>query len=99
MEHTTKVETPEYKQSLKCSCEFYQLNLVRFRTWTKRPLAYLNYSLSLKHSFRRDFIKIANELQTEVGQVSGQIDQGNELLIEVQGKLEECLTSLKDYLG
>ena len=51
-----------------------------------------------ENSFRKDFIKIANELQTEVGQVSGQIDQGNELLIEVQGKLEECLTSLKDYL-
>ena len=51
-----------------------------------------------ENSFRRDFIKIASELQTEVGQVSGQIDQGNELLIDVQGKLEECLTSLKDYL-
>jgi putative ABC transport system ATP-binding protein len=48
--------------------------------------------------FRKDSFKIANELRTEVGQVSGQIDQGNELLIDVQGKLEECLTSLKDYL-
>lgn len=51
-----------------------------------------------ENSIRKDFIKIANEVQTEVGQVSGQIDQGNELLIDVQGKLEECLTSLKDYL-
>ena len=48
--------------------------------------------------FRKDFIEIVSELQTEVKQVSAQIDQGNELLIEVQGKLEECLTSLKDYL-
>jgi putative ABC transport system ATP-binding protein len=49
-------------------------------------------------SFRKDFIEIASELRTEVKQVSAQIDQGNELLIDVQGKLEECLTSLKDYL-
>ncbi len=49
-------------------------------------------------SFRKDFIEIVSELRTEVKQVSAQIDQGNELLIDVQGKLEECLTSLKDYL-
>ncbi|MCJ7469919.1 ABC transporter ATP-binding protein [Candidatus Bathyarchaeota archaeon] len=50
-------------------------------------------------SFRKDFIEIVSELRTEVKQVSAQIDQGNELLIDVQGKLEECLTSLKDYLN
>jgi putative ABC transport system ATP-binding protein len=49
-------------------------------------------------AFRNDFSEIVIELQTEVKQVSAQIDQGNELLIDVQEKLEECLISLKDYL-
>jgi putative ABC transport system ATP-binding protein len=49
-------------------------------------------------AFRKDFSEIVRELQTEVEQVSVQIDQGNELLIEVQKNLEACLISLKDYL-
>jgi putative ABC transport system ATP-binding protein len=49
-------------------------------------------------AFRKDFSEIVGELQSEVKQVSAQITQGKDLLIDVQEKLEECLTSLKDYL-
>jgi putative ABC transport system ATP-binding protein len=49
-------------------------------------------------SFMKDFSKIVGELQSEVKQVSAQIDQGTELLIDVQEKLDECLINLKDYL-
>ena len=48
-------------------------------------------------SLRENF-EMSNELQSEIRRVSAQIDQGNELLADVQGKLEECLTTLKNYL-
>jgi putative ABC transport system ATP-binding protein len=45
-----------------------------------------------------DFIKLSKELRTAVRQMSWKINQGKNLLIEVQEKLEECQIELKDYL-
>lgn len=47
---------------------------------------------------KHDFIKLSKELRTAVRQMSWKINQGKNLLIEVQEKLEECQIKLKDYL-
>jgi putative ABC transport system ATP-binding protein len=47
---------------------------------------------------KHDFIKLSEELRAAVRQMSWKINQGKNLLIEVQEKLEECQTKLKDYL-
>lgn len=47
---------------------------------------------------KHEFIKLSEELRTAVRQMSWKINQGKNLLIEVQEKLEECQTKLKDYL-
>lgn len=45
-----------------------------------------------------NFIKQNNDLQSTVNETSLKIDQAKTILVEVQGKLEDCLASLKDYL-
>jgi putative ABC transport system ATP-binding protein len=47
---------------------------------------------------KHDWIKLSEELRTAVRQMSWKINQGKGLLVEVQEKLEECQTKLKDYL-
>ena len=45
-----------------------------------------------------DFDALSSDLQTAVQQVSGKINQGKSLLIEVQSRLEKCQIQLKEYL-
>lgn len=47
---------------------------------------------------KHDWIRLSEELRTAVRQMSWKINQGKDLLIEVQENLEECQTKLKDYL-
>jgi putative ABC transport system ATP-binding protein len=47
---------------------------------------------------KHDFTKLSKELRTAMRKMSWEINQGKSLLIEVQDKLEECQTKLKDYL-
>jgi putative ABC transport system ATP-binding protein len=47
---------------------------------------------------KHDFIKLSEDLHAAVRQMSWKINQGKGLLIEVQEKLENCQTKLKEYL-
>ncbi len=47
---------------------------------------------------RHDFIRLSKDLRTAVRQMSWKINQCKSLLVQVQDKLEECQTKLKDYL-
>ena len=47
---------------------------------------------------KSDLLKLPEDLQASIREVSLKIDQSKSLLIETQEKLEECLVKLKDYL-
>jgi len=48
---------------------------------------------------KHDFAELSKDLQTVARQMSWKINQGKNLLIKVQEKLEECQIKLKDYLN